>query len=311
MLLIRPLLRINHPRQYHSHLPVFFIFAVSNLGGLLTPLGDPPLFLGFLRGVDFFFTASLWPHWLTAVGGVLLVFFVWDAVCYWREAATVAAEGHESVLAVKGLQNVLFLMGIVAAVLVKSPDVYEFLKEQGLHELVVALLPSGLMALMAILSLAFTPTRLREHNEFTWEALVEVAVLFLGIFITMVPALILLDRHGAELGLTEPWHYFWATGSLSAFLDNAPTYLTFATIAAHGRPLSVLATEEPAILQAISAGAVFLGAMTYIGNGPNFMVKALAEGMGYKMPSFFGYLLYACAILGPIFVIVTLLFFAG
>jgi Na+/H+ antiporter NhaD/arsenite permease-like protein len=307
MLLVRPLLRVNHAREHHHHLPIFFVFVVSNLGGLLTPLGDPPLFLGFLRGVDFFFTFSLWATWLVANGAVLLVFFAWDFLCYRREKHPVRGEEHPSAIGLRGVVNVALLLGIVLAVLLKSEAVGGFLVDLGPPWPQV--LPTALMVLMALLSLALTPQGVRHHNGFTWDAIVEVAVLFLGIFLTMIPALALLDRRGAELGLTEPWHYFWATGGLSSFLDNAPTYLTFATVAAHGRSLHELMVQEPHVLQAISAGAVFLGAMTYIGNGPNFMVKSIAEGMGYRMPSFFGYLAYSCVVLLPVFVLVTYLFF--
>jgi Na+/H+ antiporter NhaD/arsenite permease-like protein len=309
MLLVRPLLRVNHARVHHHHLPIFFIFAVSNLGGLLTPLGDPPLFLGVLRGVDFFFTLTLWPQWLVANGAVLLVFFAWDFVGYRREKHPIRGEDHPTLIGLRGKINLLFLAGVVAAVLLKSESIGGFLHV--LADPWPEVLPSALMVLMAVLSLVFTSHEERAHNRFNWEAMTEVAVLFFGIFLTMIPALILLDRRGSALGLTDAWHYFWATGSLSAFLDNAPTYLTFATVAAHGRPLPQLMVEQPLVLQAISAGAVFMGAMTYIGNGPNFMVKSIAEGMGYRMPSFFGYLGYSCAVLLPIFVVVTVLFFRG
>jgi Na+/H+ antiporter NhaD/arsenite permease-like protein len=307
MLLVRPLLRINHQRKNHAHLPIFFIFIVSNLGGLLTPLGDPPLFLGFLRGVDFFFTFSLWPHWLIANGAVLGVFFVWDLVAYWREPHDVQAEEHHSLFSIRGLVNLAFLLGIVVGVLLKSEEVGSFLRV--LPAPWPEVLPSALMVLMALLSFLCTPAKLHQHNHFNWDAILEVAILFLGIFITMVPALVLLSQRGRDLGLTQAWHYFWASGSLSSFLDNAPTYLTFATAAAEGRGLDELMRREPLILQAISAGSVFMGANTYIGNGPNFMVKSIAEGMHYKMPSFFGYMAYSCAILLPIFALVTWLFF--
>jgi Na+/H+ antiporter NhaD/arsenite permease-like protein len=321
VLLIRPVLRINSQRRNRAHLPVFFIFLVSNLGGLLTPLGDPPLFLGFLNGVDFFWTLSLWPQWLVANGVVLAVFFVWDSWAYQGEApAELAADAQQvEPLRVHGLQNLLFLAGILAAVLLQSPQVGRGLQswlnqffacpDLTLHR------PWGelTMIAMGLLALLLTPRANRRANGFSWGAIVEVAVLFAGIFVTMVPALELLKGHGAawgkDLGLTEPAHYFWMTGLLSSFLDNAPTYLVFANMAAAGNELGWLTANKPAILAAISCGAVFMGANTYIGNGPNFMVKAIADSAGYKTPSFFGYMLYSGLVLLPTFALVTYLFF--
>jgi Na+/H+ antiporter NhaD/arsenite permease-like protein len=335
MLLIKPFLRINATRQRNRHLPVFFIFIVSNLGGLLTPLGDPPLFLGFLRGVDFFWTLSLTPHWLVGVGCTLAVFFVWDALALRREPPVSALEAasYQRRLIPRGTHNFIFLAGILAAVLFQSQDVAHGVEglldrffdcphlqlvaagqwAQHLHDgHVFPLWGGAVMILMSLLSLLLTSRALRQANDFTWYAIVEVAVLFAGIFITMVPALVLLAANAARIGVTQPWQFFWLTGSLSSFLDNAPTYLTFATIASHGQNLgdfSMLAGRPNPLLQAISCGAVFMGAMTYIGNGPNFMVKAIAEASGYRTPSFFGYMLYSVLLLGPIFVLVTWLFF--
>jgi Na+/H+ antiporter NhaD/arsenite permease-like protein len=305
VLLIRPLLRINRPRQHTRHLPIFFIFTVSNLGGLLTPLGDPPLFLGFLNGVPFTWTLALWPQWLLVNGLVLAIFFVWDILAYRRETIgtlTHSATGAEP-LRVEGLFNLLLLAGIMAGVLLHGS------------------LPSpwgdvggGLvMLVMGVLSLVLTPRRLREANAFTWEPILEVAILFAGIFVTMVPALELLSERGQQLGVSRPWEYFWLTGLLSGFLDNAPTYLTFATMAAGSTDFNRLVLGQvpdgPLILQAISCGAVFMGALTYIGNGPNFMVKAIADEAGFRMPAFLGYLAYSCMILLPVFVVVTFIFF--
>ena len=312
MLLIRPFLRINKDRKHRSHLPLFFIFCVSNMAGLLTPLGDPPLFLGFLRGVDFFWTMRLWPEWLIANGLILAVFFAWDFIASSRESApTIVPENKTSYLRMRGNVNWLLLVGVVAAVLLKS-DVAEFLSPYlgGYYPHFPGLSASAVMAGLAVASLAITPRGVRKENGFTWEAILEVAVLFIGIFITLVPATLLLSEHGDRLGLTQAWHYFWVTGSLSAFLDNAPTYLTIGTIRAHGGDFSVLMRpENESILQALSCGAVFFGALTYIGNGPNFMVKSIAERTGYTMPSFFGYFLYALVLLGPILVLTTILFF--
>jgi len=318
MLLVRPLLRINSERRQTRHLPIFFIFIVSNLGGLLTPLGDPPLFLGFLRGVDFFWTLRLWPQWLLANGSVLLVFYLWDRRAYRLEPVRARYRDIKEIepIRVRGLVNLLFLTGIVVAVLLQSEkagrQAADWLSalfpcpDLTLHRPVGELI----MLAMAGLSLAATPRDFRRANAFSWGAIVEVAVLFAGIFVTMVPALELLKRHGVELGIDQPWEYFWLSGGLSSFLDNAPTYLVFATLAASPQPLDWLAAHKPLLLQAISCGAVFMGANTYIGNGPNFMVKALAEQAGYRMPSFFGYMLYSAGILVPLFVLITLLFFS-
>jgi Na+/H+ antiporter NhaD/arsenite permease-like protein len=336
MLLIRPFLRMNAKRVNRRHLLVFFIFTVSNLGGLLTPLGDPPLFLGFLRGVDFFWTLSLVPHWSVALGCVLLIFFFWDSWAIQGEPETALAGTSletGNVLRVRGLINFVFLGGILAAVLFQSKNVADAARAWLNHffacpdlQLVTAqtwvehlrvgevfpLWGGAIMIAMALLSLLFTSRALREANEFTWGAIVEVAVLFVGIFITMVPALELLAKHSKDMGLTEPWQYFWMTGILSSFLDNAPTYLAFATIASEGEDLgafSMVNGQPNLLLQAISCGAVFMGANTYIGNGPNFMVKAIADAAGYETPSFFGYMLYAIVVLLPIFGLVTWLFF--
>jgi Na+/H+ antiporter NhaD/arsenite permease-like protein len=307
MVLIRPYLRINKARKFTHHLPIFFIFLVSNLGGLLTPLGDPPLFLGFLRGVDFFWTMRLWPEWLAANGIVLAIFFAWDARAFAREPDRQSILAVSPSLSVRGLSNVLLLAGIIAAVLTRSlaDGVAEALGWS--HFLAEALLGELPMLLMAVLSLCLTPRGLRKENGFSWGAIIEVAVLFIGIFITMVPPLELLEIHGDKLGLSEPWQFFWLTGTLSAFLDNAPTYLTFATMAAGENELGWLMTNKPFVLAAISCGAVFMGAMTYIGNGPNFMVKAICAEAGYATPSFFGFLAYSALILVPTFALVMLL----
>lgn len=318
VLLVRPLLRANAPRVNKAHILVFFIFVVSNCGGLLTPLGDPPLFLGFLKGVPFEWTLRLWPVWLLVNGILLVVFNVYDQVVFAREERERPGSQLEAVMEhepfrVEGAHNFAFLAGIVAVIyaagrgLGTGGEVWPF----GV--------PEGLMAALALAAWVTTAPRLRLANTFTFGPIVEVAVLFAGIFVTMAPALLLLNTHAESLGVREPWQFFWATGALSSFLDNAPTYLTFAAAASgladvplEGRYLaSYLATGPDAarILAAISCGAVLMGANTYIGNGPNFMVKAIAEESGVPMPSFFGYMLYSGAILLPIFVLVTLVFF--
>ena len=309
MLLIRPLLRANSVRRRKAHVVVFFIFVVSNAGGLLTPLGDPPLFLGFLRGVPFFWTLRLLPQWLFVNALLLVVFYVVDSTVFRREDLATpgdldeVAVAHKVPIHVAGSVNFLFLAGVVLILLLS-----------GSMDLPAGVQEGGLLA-MAGLSWFATPRALREENRFAWAPIVEVAVLFAGIFATMIPALALLNARGGELGLTEPWQFFWASGALSSFLDNAPTYLTFASAASalvgtSASDLSQLVASEQGarLLAAISLGSVFMGANTYIGNGPNFMVKAIAEQDGVRMPGFFGYMAYSGAILIPIFVALTFVF---
>lgn len=294
MLLIRPLLQTNRERRYVAHTVIFFVFLVSNIGGMLTPLGDPPLFLGYLRGVPFAWTFRLWLPWLLMVVVLLLVYLVWDTRQYAREPLAALARDRRNVepLRVRGALNALGLAGVVLAVACLHAPLRE----------------TAIVAL-AGLSLWRTPREIRRANGFTSYPMVEVAVLFFGIFLTMIPALELLRQRGSELGVREPWQFFWASGMLSSFLDNAPTYVTFLALA-QGLGLANEVVGVPhAILAAISVGAVAMGANTYIGNAPNFMVKAIAEEAGVKMPSFFGYMLYSGAILIPLFVLVTLLFF--
>ena len=318
VLLIRPLLRANEERKHKTHVVVFFIFVVSNCGGLLTPLGDPPLFLGFLKGVPFGWTFDLWREWLVVNGILLVVFNVWDQIALNREEQEEPGSLLEELiehepLRIDGTHNFAFLIGVVAVIYASGSGIgnagapWPF----GFQE--------GLMLALGVGAYASTSQRLRIANHFSFGPIVEVAVLFAGIFVTMAPALLLLNAHAKSLGIEAPWHFFWATGLLSSFLDNAPTYLTFAATAAglvgiplEGRYLAdYLASGGRAteILTAISTGAVFMGAMTYIGNGPNFMVKAIAEQKGVAMPSFFGYMAYSVAILIPIFILATFLFF--
>jgi Na+/H+ antiporter NhaD/arsenite permease-like protein len=298
MLLIRPLLRTNAERRHISHLPVFFIFIVANVGGCLLPIGDPPLFMGYLRGVPFFWTLRLLPEWLFMMALLLGTFYLVDRH-FWRKepaAALMVDARHVRPLGVFGRINLPLIAGILLSVI--------FLKTP-LREIA--------MLVLAGLSLRFTHRRVRQRNEFNFAPIVEVAVLFAGIFVTMVPALLILEARGAELGVSKPWQFFWAAGLLSSFLDNAPTYLTFLSLA-QGLAASVGLAKEvvgvpSALLAAISLGAVFMGANTYIGNGPNFMVKVICEHQKVRMPSFFGYMLWSGAVLIPLFVIVTLVFF--
>jgi Na+/H+ antiporter NhaD/arsenite permease-like protein len=294
MLLVRPLLQTNSERTRVRHTVVFFIFIVSNVGGMLTPLGDPPLFLGYLAGVPFTWTLRLWPQWGFMLVVLLAVFFVYDSVQFAREplAALRLDRARVEPLRLQGALNVAWLGGVVAAVaLLAAPW----------RELAIV----GLAAL----SLASTSGRIRRDNGFSAGPMVEVAVLFAGIFVTMIPALDLLRLRGAELGVRAPWQFFWASGALSSFLDNAPTYLAFLALGQGLRMPAEVAGVPAAILAAISVGAVAMGANTYIGNAPNFMVKAIAEEAGVKMPSFVGYMAYSGTILLPLFVVVTLVFF--
>jgi len=293
MLLIRPLLKTNSERRHTAHIPIFFIFLVSNIGGLLTPLGDPPLFMGFIKGVPFFWTLKLLPIWAVMVGGVGLMFYLFDSFQYRKEECRDLIRDRQRVvpLHLTGTINFLWVAGIIAGIFLPFPR------------------REGLMILMAVLSLLTTKRQCRVDNRFTYNPIVEVAILFAGIFVTMVPALLILSARGAGIGITRPWQFFWTTGALSSFLDNTPTYLAFFSMA-QGLGLNGEMMGIPTLfLQAISAGAVFMGANSYIGNGPNFMVKVIAEEHKLKMPSFFGYMVYSFAILIPLYVVVTLIFF--
>ncbi|HEY5907740.1 MAG TPA: sodium:proton antiporter [Vicinamibacteria bacterium] len=294
MLLIRPLLRTNSERRHVTHTVIFFIFVVSNIGGCLTPLGDPPLFLGYLQGVPFTWTLRLLPAWAFTSALVLLIYYLWDTRAYDKEEAAARREDRLTVqpLRIAGKENLGLLLGIVLAA--------AFLQAPWREAAMVAL---------AFVSLRRTDSDLRQANHFSFQPILEVAAVFAGIFLTMLPALDLLRARGAELGVREPWHFFWATGALSSFLDNAPTYLTFLALA-QGQGLAAEVVGVPhQILVAISLGAVFMGANTYIGNGPNFMVRSIAESRGVKMPGFGGYMAYSGAVLLPVFVVVTLVFF--
>jgi Na+/H+ antiporter NhaD/arsenite permease-like protein len=318
VLLIRPLLAANAPRQRTAHIVVFFIFTVSNCGGLLTPLGDPPLFLGFLKGVPFEWTFQLWREWLLVNGVLLVIFNLWDQAVFAREELERPGSQLEEVqrhvpLGIDGAHNFGFLLGVVGVIysagrgLGSGGAPWPF----GVQELA--------MTGLAALAYATTAPAIRRLNGFGFAPINEVAILFAGIFATMAPALLLLNAHAESFGIREPWHFFWATGLLSSFLDNAPTYLTFAAtacglegLALEGRYLArflELGGEAAAVLAAISCGAVMMGANTYIGNGPNFMVKAIAEERGVRMPSFFGYMAYSGGVLLPLFALVTLIFF--
>ncbi len=329
MLLIRPLIRANAYRKNKTHLIIFFIFLVSNIGGSLTPLGDPPLFLGFLHGVPFFWTTTaLLPHMLFICVLLLVLFFILDTIMFKREGGVVPDDGEKEPIRVAGLFNLIFLAGIVAGVLMSGTFKWGEINVIGVHVAWQNILRDLVIVAMGLLSLKFTPFAgaLRRENQFEWEPIAEVAKLFAGIFMTIIPALAILKagEQGALSGLiravNEPWHYFWITGVLSSFLDNAPTYLTFFNTAlgklhmteamAHEVLIGAAANPEfVRLLTAISVGAVFMGANTYIGNAPNFLVRGIAESSGIRMPSFFGFMLWSVAILLPLFVVITLVFF--
>jgi len=293
MLLIRPLLQTNSERRRTGHVPVFFIFLVSNIGGCLTPLGDPPLFMGLVKGVPFFWTLRLFPMWALTVGALLLIFYVLDRYRYAGERAGDLARDRQRVVPLRlaGSLNFVWLGGVIAGLFLPFP------------------LREAVLLLAAILSLTTSRRTLRAANAFTWNPILEVAILFAGIFVTIVPVLLLLGARGPELGLVKPWQFFWVTGGLSTFLDNTPTYLAFFSLARglglHGAVMGI----PPLFLKAISAGAVFMGANSYIGNGPNFMVKCIAEDYKVRMPSFVGYMGYSFAFLIPLFILVTVIFF--
>ncbi|HTU25825.1 MAG TPA: sodium:proton antiporter [Pirellulales bacterium] len=305
MLLVRPLLETNRERKHVAHTMVFFIFLVCNCGGLLLPLGDPPLFLGYLQGVDFLWTLNLWKSWLFVNGALLAVYFLWDHFyAYPRETQpdVRADETRVHALRFAGLWPGLpLLVGVILAVALLDPgkpfpgtDWHPWFY---LREMVMLALAMG--------SLALGSHHVRRENGFDYLAITEVAILFIGIFVSMKPALQILGLRGSEFGLDSPAKYFWASGWLSSVLDNAPTYLVFfeaakGETASHWATSSQMAGVAAPLLKGISLGSVCMGAMTYIGNGPNFMVKTIAEKFGVAMPSFFAYLLYSFGVLLPI-----------
>ena len=341
MLLIRPLIRANQDRKMKVHTIIFLIFLVSNIGGALTPVGDPPLFLGFLHGVPFFWTLKLLPEWLLNVGVLITIYYFLDSFFYknhLRELESAMLEGVEVVkkevadepIKINGLLNLVFLAGILAAVVLSGSMFHNsvffdaahnaprgiVLMQHAGHDFVlpyINLCRDLVIVAMIGLALYFTPKQIKEANNFSWMPVEEVALLFAGIFTTIVPALKILAVRGGELGVSTPAQFFWATGMLSGFLDNAPTYLVFSSMAAQMGATSGVLTDmgfiSEKILVAISCGSVFMGAITYIGNAPNFMTKSIAEENNIKMPSFFGYMLWSGAILIPLFILNTVIFF--
>ena len=278
MLMVRPVIKMNSWRKRKRHIMVFFIFLISNMGGCLTPIGDSPLLMGFMRGVPFFWSMHLLPILIFNLVILLFEFYHLDKKAYRKDIA----EGRKPDISRPGTEFYI----------------------EGLHNIIL---------LAAFLSFKTTDSSIRTKNHFTWGAIKEVAVLFIGIFITMQPALMLLKSVGPNLGISEPYQMFWATGALSSFLDNTPTYLVFLTTAGTlgltGGITTALGQIPVNLLEAISCGAVFMGANTYIGNAPNFMVKAISDENGVNMPSFFGYILWSLAFLVPVFILDMLVFF--
>lgn len=351
VLLIRPLIRTNKERHKTTHIFVFFILLVSNVGGVLLPVGDPPLFMGYLYGVPFFWTLiKLWPIWLTATAILLGIFFAWDTFAYKHEKKTdIRSDNqHQTPLRVHGAINFLLILGVLMAVV--------FLKDYKTDHGVLAMgwLQQPVMMGLALLSFVidhmdkqrktkkheeqilakvaaegkaaegmrllthYHPMTPRDKNHFGFAPIIEVAALFIGIFITMIPALCILKARGAETGVVQPWQFYWITGGLSSFLDNAPSYATFfalgqgvtASMGSAGGAVVQATTGaiSETILVGISVGAVFFGANTYIGNAPNFMVKAMCEEAKIKMPSFFGYMAYTTLILVPVLALIAALY---
>jgi Na+/H+ antiporter NhaD/arsenite permease-like protein len=293
MLLIRPVLRTNRQRVFRNHIAPFFILIVANAGGLLTPLGDPPLLLGYFEGVPFLWTLRLFPYWLAYVGVILIVFWVVESRAYAKESAASKARDTAEVapLSIKGVRNVPLLALLVLAVLLPA----------GIREVIIAAI--------AVTSYFSTPKAIHEGNGFTMGPIIEVAILFAGLFACLAPLEYNLGHMASSLPLHHAWQVFWGSGILSSVLDNAPTYAAFTALArglSHGPDL--VAGVHPLMLAAVSVGSVVMGATTYIGNGPNLMVKAIAERAGYVMPSFGRYAFFAIAILFPIHAVTTLAF---
>ena len=314
MLLIRPLLQTNSERKFKVHTVLFFIAVVANCGGLLTPLGDPPLFMMYLRGAEFFWFFKLFPEWFFANFSIILIYFFVDTFYHKKEAPEDVFMDRTRIqpIRIMGKRNFLFLIGVVLGVAFINEETMAFMKENHYY----SFLREGFLVLMAVLSLTLTQKVARENNKFSWGPIVEVAYLFIGIFVTMVPALEYLKIHATELGITSAAQFYYATGILSSFLDNTPTAVTFyylelglVTVNPALINGTIVAGIPQEIMKAISTGAVFFGAMTYIGNGPNFMVKAIAEEQGIRMPDFFSYMFkFSIIVLLPIYILVQIFF---
>jgi Na+/H+ antiporter NhaD/arsenite permease-like protein len=308
MVLVRPLLETNSERRRVAHTVIFFIFIVCNCGGCLLPTGDPPLFLGYLRGVSFLWTLSLWPEWLFVNGLLIGIYYVYDR--FWHYPHEAKADVVRDETRVRPLRflgvwpNAALLLAVIAAVAVLDPR----MTVPGTDWHPWPYLREGVLLALVGLSLATGSREVRRANNFNYSAILEVAALFFGIFITMQPALQILQAKGPDLGLATATHFFWTTGALSSVLDNAPTYVVFfETAKTLGGEPQMAGVAEP-LLRAVSLGAVFMGANTYIGNGPNFMVRAIAEQSGVRMPSFFGYMVYSGLVLLPLFALTNWIF---
>ena len=328
MLMVRPVIKMNSWRRNRTHIMVFFIFLVSNIGGCLTPIGDPPLLMGFSRGVPFFWSLKLFPLLVVNMIVLLIVFYWIDRKAYCKEIAKGRMPDinkPKTRISIQGIHNLIYVVMIVAAVILSGilPDMPAFQNAAGevagihIYGHVTLTYPAiieiVIILLAAFLSFKTTDPEIRVKNHFTWGAIKEVAVLFFGILITMQPALMILKSLGGSLGITEPMQMFWTTGVLSSFLDNTPTYLVFLTTAGAMNFTEGIATTLGMVpvqmLLAISCGAVFMGANTYIGNAPNFMVKAISDENGIRMPSFFGYIIWSLCILVPVFLLDAIIFF--
>ncbi len=315
MLLIRPLLATNSQRKYTTHTVLFFIALVANTGGLLTPLGDPPLFLLYLRGAEFTWFLSLFPIWAFVGISLLVIYFLLDTYYYTKREALehlMHDAREQEPIRIDGNINFLWLACVVASVMFINSGYIPAMGEEH-APIYIKLLREIVLVVIIFLSLYTTKKQVREANHYSWAPIIEVAVLFVGIFATMTPALIYLNANAANLGLTQPWQFYYSAGTLSSFLDNAPTAVAFHSVAT-GLPMTegvpMVAGVQEVLLKAIATASVFFGAMTYIGNGPNFMVKAIAEESGLRMPSFFGYMFkFSLVVLLPLYIIVQLIFF--
>ena len=315
MLLIRPLLATNSQRKYTTHTVLFFIALVANTGGLLTPLGDPPLFLLYLRGAEFTWFLSLFPIWAFVGISLLVIYFLLDTYYYTKREALehlMHDAREQEPIRIDGNINFLWLACVVASVMFINSGYIPAMGEEH-APIYIKLLREIVLVAIIFLSLYTTKKQVREANHYSWAPIIEVAVLFVGIFATMTPALIYLNANAANLGLTQPWQFYYSAGTLSSFLDNAPTAVAFHSVAT-GLPMTegvpMVAGVQEVLLKAIATASVFFGAMTYIGNGPNFMVKAIAEESGLRMPSFFGYMFkFSLVVLLPLYIIVQLIFF--
>ncbi len=309
MLLVRPLLHVNKSREWKTHSVLFFIAIVCNCGGLLTPLGDPPLFMMYLRGVSFLWFFKLFPEWLVTNGALLLIYFLVDRHFWKKEQEKVRSDCLSNKISIElsGRLNFAWLAGVVLAIAFINPTTMPWLKAN--HYL--GFLREAVILLMAFCSLTFTPRITRISNGFTWDPINEVAALFFGIFITMVPCLLFLEKNAHSFNISSTVSFYYLTGLLSSFLDNTPTVVTFHSFAvglAQTAP-EMVASIPAGLMKAICTSAVFFGSMTYIGNGPNFMVKTIAEHQNVKMPHFFGYMyMFSIPVLLPIFILVQVLF---